>query len=122
MRHLPAVAAAAALACAASVSPAYAQPAKAPQMPGVAVYQKTCAACHNGGDETAPELEQLLTLGRDRVSAALKPGGVMAGPAAALSPEQLAQIVNALTVPVERRAAVAIAARNPGGDMPGFNY
>src|ERR1044072_5721257 len=109
MRHLPAVAAAAALACAASVSPAYAQPAKAPQMPGVAVYQKTCAACHNGGDETAPELEQLLTLGRDRVSAALKPGGVMAGQASALTPEQQAPTVRFPTVPGRRGRARARA-------------
>jgi len=81
-----------------------AQAADGPEMAGVAVYQKTCAACHDGGDETAPELEQLLTLGRERVSAALKPGGLMASQASKLTPAQHDQLVAFLTVPVEKRA------------------
>ena len=123
MRHLPACLGAAAVTFAACVALAQtAPPAGSPEMAGVAVYQKACAACHDGGDETAPELEQLQRMERERIATALKPGGVMAAHAAALSPEQHAQLVAFLGVPPERRAAMAIAARNRGGEMPGFDY
>ncbi len=122
MRQLTAVVGAAALVFAGSAAQAQTRGLSPAEAAGVAAYQKACAACHNGADETAPELEQLLTLGRDRVSAAIKPGGVMATQASGLSPEQQAQVVAFLSAPVERRAAMAIAARNTGGDMPGFNY
>ena len=39
---------------------------------GQQVYNTFCAACHNGGDETAPELAKLHTFSKDRVSTALQ--------------------------------------------------
>lgn len=119
MSRLIAAAGASALALIATISVAQ---TATPAMSGVKVYQKSCATCHDGGDETAPELEQLLTLGRDRVTAAIRPGGVMATQAMGLSEEQRGHLLAFLTVPTEQRAAMAIAARNTGGDMPGFNY
>lgn len=108
-----------AVACVATISVAQ---TNAPETVGVGVYQKTCGACHDGGDETAPELEALFTMGRERVTRAISPGGVMASHAAALNAAQREQLLAFLTVPPERRGAMAIAARNVGGDMPKFPY
>src|SRR5690606_19080280 len=67
----------AALAAAQSPAPA-AGPAPAEAIAGKQVYDQFCAACHNGGDETAPVLATLNTLGGDRVSTALSEDGLMA--------------------------------------------
>ena len=45
---------------------------------GSHVYEAFCAACHSGGDETAPELKTLHTFNRERVSTALSDKGLMA--------------------------------------------
>ena len=76
----------AALSLIASVAAAQNPPSQAAQeSAGFAAYQKACAACHNGGDETAPPADRLQALGRDRIIRALSPGGIMAGQASALS-------------------------------------
>ena len=41
----------------------------ADQIAGRDVYSQFCSACHNGGDETAPVLDELHGLGRDRAIA-----------------------------------------------------
>lgn len=104
--------AASVLALAASLS--VAQPAPSGAAPeadaaGRAVYARACAACHDGGDETAPELDVLTGLGRERVIRALQPGGVMATQAAGLSEDQRGQIAAYLTASPERRAQLAAA-------------
>ncbi len=60
---------------------------------GQAVYDRFCAACHNGGDETAPELDELHTLGAARVSAALSPDGLMALQSGMLQPDQREHVI-----------------------------
>ncbi|HEY8572420.1 PQQ-dependent sugar dehydrogenase [Phenylobacterium sp.] len=124
MRHLTAAVGAAALTFAAFASLAQPRgaPSRGPEMAGVAAYQAACAACHDGGDERAPELEQLQRLDPERVRAALKPGGLMASQASGLTAEQHGQLVAFLGAPAERRVALAMAARNSRPDMPGFSY
>jgi cytochrome c5 len=53
---------------------------------GHQVYNTFCSACHDGGDETAPELSVIQTFNRDRVSTALSDGGLMALQAKMLNP------------------------------------
>ena len=53
--------------------------ASADQIAGRDVYGQFCSACHNGGDETAPELDELHGLGAaTRSPPRLSPGGLMA--------------------------------------------
>ncbi len=121
MQRIIAVAGAAALTLAGTLAVAQTT-LTAAETAGVTVYQKACAACHDGGDETAPELEALFSLGRARVTAALSPGGVMATQASGLTAQQKEQLINVLTSTPDRRAPVAIAARQAGKDMPNFGY
>ena len=73
---------------AASAAPAPAT-ATADIAAGQHVYQTYCVACHGGGDETAPVLDTLHTLGRERVSVALSPDGLMAVPAGMIDETQI---------------------------------
>ena len=76
-----------AIALAGSISLAQTPP---PEIAGQQVYDRTCGACHNGGDETAPELARLRTLGAERISRAIHAGGLMATQASGLTEDQRA--------------------------------
>jgi glucose/arabinose dehydrogenase len=79
---------------------------------GQQVYDQYCAACHNGGDETAPELADLHVLGRERLSVALADGGLMAAQAKLLNPEQRTHVISFLAATPAVRAQLAAAARS----------
>jgi len=100
------LAGAAALGLVATVSLAQ-TPAAAPEVAGRMIYDRACGACHNGGDETAPELDRLTALGSDRVLRAIQPGGVMATQGAGLSEAQRAQVTAFVTASPQRRAQLA---------------
>ncbi|MBU6319311.1 MAG: PQQ-dependent sugar dehydrogenase [Alphaproteobacteria bacterium] len=55
------------------------------QQSGQRLYEQICAACHEGGDETAPERKELAALAPERIIRALSPGGLMAGPGGRLA-------------------------------------
>jgi aldose sugar dehydrogenase len=76
---------------------------------GRQVYDRFCAACHNGGDETAPVLTTLHTLGPDRVSTALTKDGLMAVQAGMLTEDQRTHVIAFLTAPAETRRQLAAA-------------
>lgn len=84
---------------------------------GQHVYNTFCAACHNGGDETAPVLDVLHTLGKERVSTALSPDGLMAMQSSLLNAEQRAHVISFLTAPQSARPQFANAdlASDPTG-------
>ncbi len=86
---------------------------------GKRVYDQFCAACHEGGDETAPVLETLHTLGRERVSAALSTGGLMALQAGMLNETQRGHVIAFLTASPEMRRQLAAA--DPRTDPTGRN-
>jgi hypothetical protein len=79
---------------------------------GQRVYQTYCAACHGGGDETAPVLDILHTLGRERVSVALSPDGLMAVPATMINENQRAHVIAFLTAPPALLTQLAAADRS----------
>ena len=83
-----------------------------PEAAGQQVFQQTCAACHNGGDETAPPLDRLTGFGAERISRAIRPGGVMATQAAGLSEAQRVQVVAYLTASPQQRALLAAAPKD----------
>lgn len=76
---------------------------------GRQVYDTFCAACHNGGDETAPELDELHTLGKDRVTLALSQSGLMALQSKMINDQQRAQVIAFLSAPAEERRQLAAA-------------
>ena len=84
---------------------------------GQHVYGTFCAACHNGGDETAPPLTTLQTFNRERVSTALSKDGLMKLQAQALSEEQRTQVIAFLTASpaVRRQLAQAAESADPAG-------
>jgi glucose/arabinose dehydrogenase/mono/diheme cytochrome c family protein len=86
---------------------------------GHQVYNTFCSACHDGGDETAPELSVIQTFNRDRVSTALSDGGLMALQAKMLNPEQRTQVIAYITATPEVRARLAAAERS--SDPAGLN-
>lgn len=119
---------AAATACALSACTTSAQPTEATapivamtaeHLAGEQVYNTYCAACHNGGDETAPELDELHGLGRDRVTAALSPNGLMAMQASLLKEDQRAHVIAYLTSPAPTQPQFAAA--DLAGDPTGRN-
>jgi aldose sugar dehydrogenase len=86
-------------------SPA-ARPASAPVDPaavsaGQQVFAAQCAVCHNGADDTAPQLAALHTFDKARVSAALSESGLMALQAKMLTPEQRTQVIAFITAPAD---------------------
>lgn len=83
--------------------------ANAPELAGKKVYDGLCAACHNGGDETAPVLTELQRLGRDRVSTALSKDGLMALQAGMITPEQRTHVIAYLTASPDMRRQLAAA-------------
>ncbi len=83
--------------------------AGSPEAAGQQVFKSFCAACHNGGDETAPPLSALHTFGRDRVSTALGKDGLMAVQAGMLNAEQRTHVVAFLTATPEVRRQLAAA-------------
>ncbi|MBK8840069.1 MAG: PQQ-dependent sugar dehydrogenase [Hyphomonadaceae bacterium] len=68
---------------------------------GQQVFATYCAVCHNGADDTAPQIDQLHTFQHERVTAALSEGGLMTLQSKALSPEQRAQVIAFITAPVD---------------------
>lgn len=76
---------------------------------GKKVFDASCAVCHNGGDETAPEVDQLHTFTADRVRTAISSGGLMAAQAGALTPEQRAHVVAFITASPQQLAQLARA-------------
>ncbi len=66
---------------------------------GEQVFAAQCAACHNGADDTAPQLATLHTFNRERVFAALGESGVMALQSKMLTPEQRAYVIAFITTP-----------------------
>ncbi len=97
----------------ASVAAAQNPPSQASlESAGFGVYQKACAVCHDGGDETAPAVDRLQALGRERILRALAAGGVMASRASSLSEAERGQVASFLTATPQRRTQLATAARN----------
>lgn len=91
----------------------------ADQIAGREVYNQFCAACHNGGDETAPELDQLHTLGSQRVATALSPNGLMAMQSGMLNAQQRAHVIAYLSAPAA--AVPQFAAADLSTDPTGRN-
>jgi len=99
------------------------------EVAGQQVYNTFCAACHNGGDETAPVLDDLHSLGRDRVLTALSPDGLMSLQAGMLNEDQRTHVVAFLTASPESRVQLAAAdrstdptGRNREAYIPGIPY
>jgi glucose/arabinose dehydrogenase/cytochrome c553 len=67
------------------------------QKSGQQLYEQNCAACHEGGDETAPERKSLATLSPERIVQALSPGGLMAGPGGRLGSDDRLALAAFLT-------------------------
>ena len=55
---------------------------------GQQVFATYCAVCHNGADDTAPQIDQLHTFDPQRVSTALSEGGLMTLQSKMLTAEQ----------------------------------
>ena len=99
--------------------PAATQTASADTLAGEKVYNTFCAVCHNGGDETAPELDELHVLGAARVTAALSPGGLMTLQSGMLNDEQRSHVIAFLaSVPAP---TPAFANADPSTDPTGRN-
>lgn len=86
---------------------------------GQQVYQTYCVACHGGGDETAPVLDALHALGRERVSTALSKDGLMAVPASMLNGTQRAHVISFLAA--DATALKQLAAADRSTDPTGQN-
>jgi glucose/arabinose dehydrogenase len=86
---------------------------------GKQVYDGQCAACHNGGDETAPALAILHGFERPRVATALSDAGLMAAPAKLLTAEQRSQVIAFITAGPEALGQLAAAERS--ADPAGLN-
>lgn len=113
-----------ALAACTSTAPAAAPPAtpqlaSADTLAGEKVYNTFCAVCHNGGDETAPELDELHALGAARVTAALAPGGLMTLQSGMLNDEQRSHVISFLASAPATTPAFANA--DPATDPTGRN-
>jgi len=91
----------------------------ADQLAGQGVYKQFCSACHNGGDETAPVLDELHGLGRERITAALAPGGLMTLQSAMINTQQRAQVIAFLSTPAS--ATPQFAKADLSTDPTGLN-
>jgi len=99
-----------------------AAPAEA-QRTGRELYEQTCAACHNGGDETAPERKTLAGMSPASILKALGPGGLMAGPGSLLTATEKEALAGFLTQPVQAAAPDADGARSdPDSYVSGIPY
>lgn len=74
---------------------------------GLQVYNQYCGVCHNGGDETAPILEEMFDFGAERIHTALAEGGLMALQGDIIDDQQEAQLIAFLTAPPAMRAQFA---------------
>jgi glucose/arabinose dehydrogenase len=93
------------------------------QRTGQELYEQTCAACHDGGDETAPERKTLASMTPATVLKALGPGGLMAGPGSLLSATEREALASFLTQPVQAAASTADAGRpDPDYYVSGIPY
>ncbi len=79
---------------------------------GSHVYETFCAACHSGGDETAPELKTLHTFNRERVATALSDKGLMALQSTLINAAQREQVIAFLTAPPAALAQLEAANRS----------
>ena len=86
---------------------------------GQQVYNTFCAACHNGGDETAPELAKLHTFSKDRVSTALSDAGLMSLQSKMLNTEQRAHVISFITA--SPATLKQLAAASESDDPAGLN-
>ncbi len=92
---------------------------------GHGVYTQYCSVCHNGGDETAPVLDELHALSAERIAAALSSGGIMALQGGMLDEAQRTNVVAFLTAPPAMRAQLAASstqAQVEGANLPEFPY
>jgi glucose/arabinose dehydrogenase/cytochrome c553 len=89
-----------------ATQPAVATAAASPEaQAGQGVYTTFCAACHNGGDERAPELAELHRLPRERIATALSSTGVMKLQGGMLNEQQRTHVVAFLaTAPAATQA------------------
>jgi glucose/arabinose dehydrogenase/cytochrome c5 len=74
---------------------------------GKQVYDAYCGVCHNGNDETAPAMEVLNTLGKDRITTALSKDGLMAVQSGMLNEQQRTHVIAFLSAPAEQRRQLA---------------
>lgn len=82
------------------ISPVLAQTTPAADLPGKAIYDKACAACHAApvpAEVRAPTFAALTAMPASQISEALAEGGKMAPMAAALSPGERTLLVEYLT-------------------------
>ena len=77
------------LACLALLA-ALAAPASAQTPDGAALYQQSCASCHDGGADRAPDREALRTLPAARVLAAMETGPMISMATSRTAPERQA--------------------------------
>jgi len=75
------------LACLALLA-ALAAPASAQTPDGAALYQQSCASCHDGGADRAPDREALRTLPAARVLAAMETGPMISMATSRTAPER----------------------------------
>lgn len=68
---------------------------------GQKVFETYCAVCHNGADDTAPQLATLHTFDHQRVSAALSETGLMALQSKMLNADQRKHVLAFITAPVD---------------------
>ncbi|HPI49362.1 MAG TPA: PQQ-dependent sugar dehydrogenase [Hyphomonadaceae bacterium] len=68
---------------------------------GQQVFATYCAVCHNGADDTAPQIDQLHTFDHQRVSTALSENGLMALQSKMLTADQRTQVIAFITAPVD---------------------
>lgn len=116
---LPSLALALALGGCQSTEPARDEAVGIQTTAGQDVYDRYCAMCHNGGDETAPVRDELHTLGAARISVALSSTGLMKLQAGMLTEQQRSDVVAYLSsVPIARPA---FADADPGTDPTGRN-
>ena len=86
---------------------------------GRQVYEQFCSVCHNGGDETAPTLDELHALGAQRVTTALSPTGLMALQTGMLSEPQRRDVIAYLAS--APNGAPEFANADPSTDPTGRN-
>lgn len=107
-------------ACAQQPASAPSRSAEASASSGAAVYDRACAACHDGGAIQAPRRESLAALSRERIVASLTTG-IMAAQASQLSPQEKEAVASYLSAPpnLASSAPTSCLARQDGAYGPG---